>query len=93
MIEVAPVTLERDGVRLEPLGFCHAEGLRACAQDGELWKIRVTSVPEPENVEAYIGRFVLFVEPKVKAAADPLMVRMAALDQPERVVWKSPIET
>jgi glycerophosphoryl diester phosphodiesterase len=44
-------------------------------------------------VEAYIGRFVLFVEPKVKPAADPLMVRMAALDQPERVVWKSPINS
>jgi glycerophosphoryl diester phosphodiesterase len=44
-------------------------------------------------VETYIGRFVLFVEPKVKAAADPLMVRMAALDQPERVVWKSPINS
>ena len=44
-------------------------------------------------VEAYIGQFVLFVEPKVKAAADPLMVRMAALDQPERVVWKSPINS
>ena len=44
-------------------------------------------------VEAYIGQFVLFVEPKVNAAADPLMVRMAALDQPERVVWKSPINS
>ena len=44
-------------------------------------------------VDAYIGQFVLFVEPKVNAAADPLMVRMAALDQPERVVWKSPINS
>ena len=44
-------------------------------------------------VDAYIGQFVLLVEPKVNAAADPLMVRMAALDQPERVVWKSPINS
>ena len=44
-------------------------------------------------VEAYIDQFVLFVEPKVRQAADPLMVRMAALDQPERVVWKSPINS
>ena len=38
--------------------------------------------------EAYADRFVLFVEPKVPAAAAPLMARLAALGQPERVVWK-----
>ena len=32
----------------------HADGLRAAASDGELWNIRVTSVPEPHNVEQYI---------------------------------------
>lgn len=55
MIAIAPVTLEHHGVRLEPLGPQHADGLRAAACDGELWKLRVTSVPEPENVEAYIA--------------------------------------
>lgn len=55
MIAVAPLTLEHNGVRLEPLGPQHADGLRAAACDGELWKLRVTSVPEPENVEAYIA--------------------------------------
>lgn len=54
MIKVAPVTLEFNGVRLEPLAPAHADGLRAAAQDGELWHIRVTSVPEPHNVEKYI---------------------------------------
>ena len=44
-------------------------------------------------VEAYIDQFVLFVEPKVNSAAGPLMARMAALGQPERVVWKSPINS
>jgi glycerophosphoryl diester phosphodiesterase len=39
-------------------------------------------------VQAYVDQFVLFVEPKVEAAADPLMTRMAELNQPERVVWK-----
>ena len=39
-------------------------------------------------VEAYADRFVLFVEPKVPAAAAPLMARLTALAQPERVVWK-----
>jgi RimJ/RimL family protein N-acetyltransferase len=55
MIKVDPVTLEFNGVRLEPLTLAHADGLRAAAQDGELWNIRVTSVPEPHNVEQYIG--------------------------------------
>ncbi|WLI88445.1 GNAT family protein [Massilia sp. R2A-15] len=55
MIQVDPVTLEANGVRLEPLAPHHADGLRAAARDGELWKLRVTSVPEPDQVEAYIG--------------------------------------
>ena len=55
MIKVEPVILEFNGVRLEPLSLAHADGLRAAAQDGELWNIRVTSVPEPHNVEKYIG--------------------------------------
>ncbi|CAN7569959.1 GNAT family protein [Pseudoduganella sp. LjRoot289] len=50
-----PVTLELNGVRLEPLGPQHADGLRAAARDGELWKLRITSVPEPDQVEAYIA--------------------------------------
>jgi RimJ/RimL family protein N-acetyltransferase len=54
MIQVDPVTLELNGVRLEPLGMQHLEGLRAAASDGELWKLRITSVPEPDNAGAYI---------------------------------------
>jgi len=49
------VTLEANGLRLEPLGPQHADALREAAQDGELWKLRITSVPEPHNVEAYIA--------------------------------------
>ncbi|MES2261415.1 MAG: GNAT family protein [Pseudomonadota bacterium] len=55
MKTVADVTLELNGVRLEPLALRHAGGLRAAAQDGQLWKLRITSVPEPENVERYIA--------------------------------------
>ena len=55
MIAVEPVTLAFNGVRLEPLDHGHADGLRAAARDGELWKLRITSVPEPENVQAYIA--------------------------------------
>ena len=55
MIRFEPVSLEFNGVRLEPLARVHADGLRAAASDGELWNIRVTSVPEPHNVDAYIA--------------------------------------
>ncbi len=51
---VQPVTLRAHGVRLEPLQVEHEPGLRQAAADGELWKLRVTSVPEPENTRAYI---------------------------------------
>ena len=54
MIQVGPVTLEFNGVRLEPLGLHHLDGLRAAAADGELWNLRITSVPEPQDTEAYI---------------------------------------
>lgn len=52
----APITLELNGVRLEPLGPQHADGLLAAARDGELWKLRVTSVPAPDEVDAYIAK-------------------------------------
>ncbi|MEO5935182.1 MAG: GNAT family protein [Duganella sp.] len=52
----APLTLELNGVRLEPLGPQHAEGLLAAARDGELWTLRVTSVPAPNEVDAYIDK-------------------------------------
>ena len=51
---VPPVTLQAHGVRLVPLELEHEAGLRAAAADGQLWKIRVTSVPEPEETRAYI---------------------------------------
>ncbi len=54
MAFVQPVTLRERGVRLEPLALAHEEGLRTAAADGELWKLRITSVPEPEGTRAYI---------------------------------------
>ena len=54
MKDIAPVSLELNGIRLEPLAPHHAEGLRAAATDGELWTLRVTSVPEPHDVDGYI---------------------------------------
>ena len=55
MIQARPVTLEGHGVRLEPLTAGHAADLRAAAADGELWTLRITSVPEPDQTAAYIA--------------------------------------
>ncbi len=55
MAFVEPVELEARGIRLVPLALAHEAGLRAAAADGELWNIRVTSVPEPEHTRQYIS--------------------------------------
>ena len=54
MAFVEPVVLRRNGVRLEPLALTHEDGLAAAAADGQLWRLRVTSVPEPQDTRAYI---------------------------------------
>lgn len=54
MAFVEPVSLSARGITLLPLSLDHENGLRAAAADGELWNIRVTSVPEPENTRKYI---------------------------------------
>ena len=54
MTFVKPVVLRRNGVRLEPLTLAHEAGLAAAAADGQLWRLRVTSVPEPQDTRAYI---------------------------------------
>lgn len=54
MAFVEPVTLEARGVKLVPLALGHEDGLKAAAADGELWKLRITSVPEPHETRAYI---------------------------------------
>ena len=54
MAFVQPVTLRSNGLRLEPLALAHEDGLAAAAADGQLWRLRVTSVPEPQETRAYI---------------------------------------
>ncbi len=54
MAFVEPVNLADRNVRLEPLSLAHEAGLLAAAADGELWNIRVTSVPEPDQTRKYI---------------------------------------
>ena len=59
MAFVEPVTLRDRGVRLEPLTLEHEAGLAAAAADGELWKLRITSVPEPQETRGYIEAALL----------------------------------
>ena len=51
---IEPVTLTARGITLVPLALNHEAGLRLAAADGELWNIRITSVPEPEQTRDYI---------------------------------------
>ena len=55
MITVQPVTLERDGIRLEPLKSDHESALVSAASDGRLWELWFTTVPFPEAMAAYIA--------------------------------------
>lgn len=41
----------------------------------------------------YMSRFVVFAEPKTSAAAPNLFWNLRELGQPERVVWKQPIDS
>jgi len=55
MIMIQTVVLEGHGIRLEPLGYEHHDGLAGAAADGRLWELWFTSVPEPEQTNAYIA--------------------------------------
>ena len=48
-------TLSSNGIILKPLMLTHANDLVQACQAGELWKINVTSIPEPDKVIDYIN--------------------------------------
>ena len=48
-------TLSSNGIILKPLMLTHANDLAEACQDGALWKINETSVPEPDKVIDYIN--------------------------------------
>ncbi|MDG0854260.1 GNAT family N-acetyltransferase [Roseateles puraquae] len=54
MKPVQPVSLVAGPIRLEPLTLAHVPGLAAAAADGELWNLHFTSVPAPDETEAYV---------------------------------------
>jgi RimJ/RimL family protein N-acetyltransferase len=55
VVEIAPISLEGHGVRLEPLAPSHASSLAEAVRDGELWRLWFTVVPEPTGVDAYVS--------------------------------------
>ena len=56
MIRPAPITLEGNGVKLEPLSHLHEEQLASAAADGRLWELWFTSVPAPAQTGVYIEK-------------------------------------
>jgi RimJ/RimL family protein N-acetyltransferase len=64
---LSPVTLQNEFVALEPLRLDHVPGLEAAAADGELWNLRVTYVPPPGAMRAYVEAAL-----EMRAAGDSL---------------------
>ena len=79
MISPRPVTLEKNGVRLEPLSLDHHDGLVKAASDGELWTLWFTSVPEPGATRKYI-------EDALKGQADGHMLPWAVRDLSDNAI-------
>ena len=69
-----PITLEGARVGLEPMTRDHVADIAAAARDGELWTIRVTSVPAPGEEQAY-------VEAALKGYADGHMLPFVVRDK------------
>jgi RimJ/RimL family protein N-acetyltransferase len=55
-----PVTLEGEHVRLEPMTHARADAIAAelaqAAVDGAMWESKVTSIPRPEGMAAYVAQ-------------------------------------
>jgi len=47
--------LESERVRLEPLSPNHKESLCEAIRDGELWKLFVTTVPHPDDIDTFLS--------------------------------------
>jgi RimJ/RimL family protein N-acetyltransferase len=51
-----PITLHGTHTVLEPLSLAHHDDLAEAVQDGELWKLWYTVIPEPSQMKAEIER-------------------------------------
>ena len=72
MAFVEPVTLEGRHVRIEPLAYEHADGVRAAASDGELWRLWYTSVPAPDKTKEWID---IALDVRERLGGMPFVVR------------------
>src|SRR5262245_16644126 len=54
VMEIRPVTLEGDHVRLEPLTMAHHAALWEIAQDHELWRWTASDIRKPEDLARYM---------------------------------------
>jgi len=52
---ISPITLTGTLVKLVPVALDHEQGLVEATQDGSLWELWFTSVPNPEQVRDFIG--------------------------------------
>ncbi|HXE47272.1 MAG TPA: GNAT family protein [Ramlibacter sp.] len=78
-----PCTLETPLVRLEPLSADHVVELETAARDGELWNLRVTSVPAPGETTAYVAA-------ALKGRDDGHMLPFVVRDRPSgRIIGSS----
>ena len=72
MAFLEPVTLDGRHVRIEPLAHEHADGVRAAAADGELWRLWYTSVPAPDRTTEWID---IALDMRTRLGAMPFVVR------------------
>ena len=73
-----PCTLTTERLRLEPMSTDHVAAIEAAAHDGELWKLRVTSVPAPGETPAYVAAAL---QGQVDGHMLPFVVRDLASDK------------
>ena len=65
----APVTLEGVHVRLEPMTHARADAIAAelgrAAADGAMWESKVTTIPRPEGMGAYVAQALAELDAEV----------------------------
>lgn len=73
-MNTAPVTLEGQFVRLEPLSMAHKDQLWEAAQDESIWRWMLLVMRSPEDAQAYI-------ETALKAQAEGRQLPFATIDK------------
>ena len=61
-MNISPIVIKGQHVRLEPLTYAHTDSLIAAADDGEIWKSDVTVVPSADTIHRYIEDALLGLE-------------------------------